>query len=284
MKSLEARLKFRNHVGNSISHLRFLHIPKTAGSTFRQVLIRQYPGKGRFDFRGDITADIERFHVLPEEEKRNIVLFEGHAPITTGIQEADQTIITFLRDPIRRVMSFCQHVYEGKSPYLLQDFPPEKFSLDEFLASGNTELSNLQTKMLINQGSSASPDLIDRLPASEVVDRALKNLSEKIVCFGLQEYFDESLILFATQFSWRTLTYDSVNRANSSRKLEFKDHHLKRIAELNAIDIEVYKLAKEKFLGQIGEKNFNTKLYRRLKSTLYWRSLWKKFGKKPRDN
>ena len=269
-----------NRAGNSISRLRFLHIPKTAGTTFNQILMRQYPGKGHFHFTGDIAADIERFQALAEEEKQNIVLFGGHAPITTGIPEADETIVTFLREPISRVESFCQHVYQGKSPYLLKEFPPEKFSLDEFLNSGNTELANLQTKMLINQGKSDSMDLIDRLSASEVVNRALKNLSEKIVCFGLQEYFDESLILFATQFRWKTLYYDSINRTDPSRKLEFKDHHVKRIAELNALDIEVYQQAKKKFLDQISRKDFDTKLYRRLKSTQSRRAFWKKFGKK----
>jgi hypothetical protein len=258
-----------------------MHIPKTAGSTFRQVLVRQYPDKGCFIFQGDIAADIERFQALSDKEKQNIALFEGHAPVTTGIQEADQTVITLLRDPVRRVMSFCQHVYEGKSPYLLQLFPPEKFSLDDFLGSGNTELSNLQTKMLINQGrSSSSSDGIDQLTVSEATTLAIKNLSEKIACFGLQEYFDESLVLFATRFGWQALSYKSVNTANSSRKLDFRDTHIKRITELNAIDIEVYKLAREKFLEQIHRKDFDAGRLRRLKSTQHPGSFLGKLGRK----
>ena len=57
----------------------------------------------------------------------------GHAPITTCIKEADSaTIITFLRDPVERVKSFCQHVYEGKSLHLKDSFPPELFNLMHF--------------------------------------------------------------------------------------------------------------------------------------------------------
>jgi hypothetical protein len=262
-----------------MSSLRFLHIPKTAGSTFSRILYQQYTGKSHFDFTGDIASDLKRFETLSAEDRKDIAFFSGHAPITTGIVEADQTIITFLRNPISRVKSFCQHVYEGKSPYLLEDFPPETFSLDDFLNSGIGELSNLQTKMLINHGISDTSELIDRLSISEAIHRAVSNLSEKITCFGIQEYFDESLILFAVRFNWQNLHYDSVNKKNASRKLQFTDKNINQIVELNAADIAVYKFARENFLLQVNSKKFDTSRFYKLRLSKFWRDLQAKFDK-----
>lgn len=238
--------------------LRFLHIQKTAGSTFTDILKRQYLGKKSFGFKGDITSDIKKFEALSENDKEKVVLFTGHAPIVTGVNRADNaSTITFLRDPISRVKSFCQHVSEGKSSYLIDDFPPETFSLDVFLESGHGELFNLQTKMLVNHGSCASPLLLENMSASEARDVALDNLFNKISHFGIQEYFDESLIVFSLALNWRMPLYASKNKKDTSKLIQFEKHHLKRIAELNAIDMEVYRLAKEQFIYVLNSVAFD---------------------------
>ena len=231
-----------------MQRLRFLHIPKTAGSTFSSMLRRQYLGKGHFVFSGFDDLDRERFAALPEAKKNRVVLFTGHAPLVTGVREADEaTIITFLRDPVSRVKSFCQHVAEGKSPHLKEAFPPESFSLDAFLDSGNGELSNLQTKMLINGAQAASSVLIDKMSPAEARDLALENLFSRVHRFGLQEHFDESLMIFARALDWSTPLYAALNKKSTARMIDFEDRHLERIAELNALDIEVYEKAREYF-------------------------------------
>lgn len=238
--------------------LRFLHIPKTAGSTFTNILKRQYCGKGYFSFSGDVASDIIRFRNLPETERGKIELFTGHAPVFTGLQEADDArIITFLRSPISRVKSFCQHVSAGRAPYLVKDFPPEEFSLDLFLESGNEELSNLQTKMLINSGTCTSSALLESISSSEVKDMALDNLYHRISCFGLAEFFDESLIVFSQLLNWSIPVYVSVNKKDPTKLIEFRDHHIDRIMELNSIDLEVYDAAKTRFMNIIESPDFD---------------------------
>lgn len=229
--------------------LRFIHIPKTAGTTFTQILKKQYPGKNNFfSFSGNIAVDLPRYNSLKEKEKKKIDLFTGHAPIVTGIPEADNTIlIVLLRDPVSRVKSFCQHVSEGKSPYLLKKFPPESFDLETFLKCGNPELSNMQTKMLINEGPCASPYLIKNMSQTEARDIALHNLLNRISCFGIQEYFEESVFLFSKYFQWKIKSYESLNKKNSEKKLIFNRSHIEKIVELNALDIDIYNVAKEIF-------------------------------------
>ncbi len=241
--------------------VRFLHIPKTAGTSFTGILIRQYGTRHVFAFTGDADADQARYEKLSADEKKSIRLFTGHAPLTTGVQAADEAdIITILRDPIRRVKSFCQHVFEGKSPYLLGDFPPEKFRLDEFLKSGNGELANLQTKMLLSHHSSMSFPL-DTVPVSEALELASMSLFQKVTAYGLQEYFDESLIFFAARMRWRTPSYTSANQMDPRRTLDFEPQHVEAIRKLNEIDLALYELAKQKFIGAMaGQAGFDRTL------------------------
>ena len=240
-----------------MKRLRFLHIPKTAGSTFTDILSRQYSGTQHFQFLGDNISDKKRFEEMPVDDRRNVRLFTGHAPIVTGISEADTaTIITILRDPIERVKSFCQHVSEGKSPYLLKDFPPERFNLDEFLESGNEELSNLQAKMLINGGHICSPKLIDSMPVAKAANLALTNLFNRVSYFGIQQYFDESLIMFSESLNWKLPLYVHLNKKRTFKRLKFEDRHLQRIEELNPVSIEVYNRAKERFVEMMNSDAF----------------------------
>lgn len=242
-----------------MKRLRFLHIPKCAGITFTTMLRLQYLGKAHFSFSGEYAVDRQRFENLPPEKKARIHLFTGHAPIETGLPQADSdiTIITLLRDPVSRVKSLCQHVSEGKSPHLLTRFSPDGFDLDDFLCSGNEGLSNLQTRMLINRGKAASSKLMDSMAEEEVKALALRNLDGRIACYGVQEYFEESLIHFQQQLGWRTPFYASKNRKNPRNLLAFEERQIERIAEMNAIDIEVYNAARSQFLERINSSAFD---------------------------
>ena len=242
--------------------LRFLHIPKTAGTTFTAILQRQYFGKKMYVFTRPLDLEIKKYNSLPKDERDQIELFAGHAPIVTGINQADNaTTITFLRDPISRVKSFCQHIAEGKTREWAVAFPPETFNIDEFLESGVGELSNFQSKILINEAYHTAPVLLDNLSPSEVKDLALDNLFNKISYYGIQEYFDESLIIFSLALNWKLPLYLSQNRKNRSKLIRFEKRHLDRIAELNAVDIEVYKIAKERFLNSLNSVAFNKRKY-----------------------
>ena len=234
--------------------LRFLHIPKTAGSTFARILRSQYRGSPYFMFSGDNPKDLAKYSALSKAEQESIALFLGHAPIVSGIRAADEVpMITFLREPVSRVKSFCQYVSEGKSnTYLRENYPPETFDLDEFLSSGYSELSNLQSRMLVNYEKKGEELLAASLGPEQLKEKALDNLFHKITCFGLQKYFDESLMLFVSHFNWRSPYYEYVNRKNEKKLIHFEDRHIRRIRELNAVDIELYAAAEKEFIERFG--------------------------------
>ena len=226
--------------------LRFLHIPKTAGTTLTFILRRRYQGSPHFHFSGNAGEDLKRYDSLPDEVRKEIALFTGHAGIKTGIPAADDIpIITLLREPVARIKSFCQHVSERKSPYLLDRFPPDGFDLDEFLCSDNGELSNLQTKLLLGRP-------IEGLSASEAVDIALGNLLEKITCFGIQRALRREPGPHRMDARRYTTGLWVPESEGSDPALRFDRTHLEKIIELNAIDLELYERARRSFTKRTG--------------------------------
>jgi len=235
--------------------LRFLHIPKTAGSTFAGILISQYGLWNHFQFIGRIDQDTRRWNSLSEAKKRKKNLFLCHSPLVTGIDKADNAkIITLLRDPVNRIKSFCQHVFEGKSPYLKAKFPPSSFSLDDFLSSGELELDNLQVNILAGNAGGGVRTL-QGINGDELQDKAWEMLTRQIHCYGLLEEFDNSILLLRKKLGWKKdPLYVQVNKKSPTYRLEFKQHHLDKIVELNRLDITVYNMAKDYFREQI-DKN-----------------------------
>lgn len=232
-----------------------MHIPKTAGTTFTQILKNQYEAPSMFQFSGDSDLDLKKLSNISPDQRDLINIYSGHAPLETGVSEIDVlTTVTFLREPISRVQSFCKHVYEGKSPQIMDLLEDKAFDLDEFLNKGFFELHNLQTKMLIHKGNGAAPLGMSDI---EAVNMAVDHLFNKIYSFGIVENFDQSLKLFQAQFNWKKIEYSSVNKSQSSTKLKFEKRHLNRIRELNQLDIEVYQIAKNEFLNRLKSHQIN---------------------------
>lgn len=182
-----------------------MHVPKTAGSTLTAILMLQYSGENTFSFEGNIERDTQRLNSNFHQDNKMIKLFTGHSPVTTKIPMVDAIpIITLLREPVSRVKSYCQYVFELNHTH---------FNLDEFICSGNGQLENLQTKMLINHGSLSDNSTIRMMSESEIKDKALQSLFEKVYLFGIQEKFDESLILFKEKLGWaKPIFYISQNK------------------------------------------------------------------------
>jgi hypothetical protein len=99
--------------------VRFMHIPKSAGSTFKYALLNVYDFAPFFEFDGNLESDRHRLFEMSERKREALQVIMGHAPLVTGIGDIDLfPCITFLREPIARVRSYCRHVSEGKSKHL----------------------------------------------------------------------------------------------------------------------------------------------------------------------
>lgn len=232
-----------------IGKLRFLHIPKTAGTTFDECLFLQYLGpyllRRQFVFSGDIAADRRRFAGLSQAARDRIQVCTGHAPRVTGCREIDaMPVVTLLRHPVERVKSLCRHISEGKSPHIYSPREHGSFDLDGLLSSGRIQLSNFQSRMLLGEEDY-------RLPpgnTTELANRASALLISEFSCFGMTEELDRSLLMFSQVLGWDGWPlYRSRNSSNPQAALQFEARHIDRIEELNRLDLAVYEEARKAF-------------------------------------
>lgn len=233
--------------------IRFLHVPKTAGSTFDECLFLKYLWpyllRRQFVFSGNFKADKQRIDAMSPAARNRIAICTGHAPLTSGCREFDgMPTVVLLRDPVERVKSFCQHVSEGKSPQLYDPAVNGAFDLDRFLAKDRVQLNNFQARLVLGRkGYQLPPDDADTL-----VERAMELLESKISCFGVTEDFDRSLLLFRDVLGWKSWPlYRSRNVSDPRARIQFEARHLARIEELNRIDIALYRRAREAFVRRL---------------------------------
>ena len=213
----------------------FLHIPKTAGTTLRTIIHRQYPSRVIYYISN--PDDIARFLALPDETRRALRVVQGHVPYGFHQHLAlPVDYITVLRNPVELVASLYYFILKKRFPGLI-DWADGK-SLDEF-ASSVPRVRNLQTRYvsgLIEEG----------VPGA--LETAAQNLSRNIAVFGLDTRFDESLILFKRRLDWSNVFYHPLN-INKGRPLNnaIPRSTVALIERHNALDMELYEFATRSF-------------------------------------
>lgn len=223
--------------------LRFLHIPKTAGTTVLSVLNLQYPHSRKFIFRGDIEADIDRWHQLGDFYRERIGVVAGHVPLTTGIVEIDQApTFTLLRHPVERAASFCRHVLDPKKSHYLRHQGYD--TIDKIIGHADREVSNMQTRMLVLNAKDYQRQLtLNPQTLSDYVSSAIEKL-EGMCCYGIQESFDSSMILISRCFGWKLPPIYRVRNESSRAAFDgFSKLHIAKLEDLNAADIALYDAA-----------------------------------------
>jgi hypothetical protein len=232
----------------------FLHIPKTAGTTFLSILLREYKSDNISYLYGDKTIRsmdaIDKFKGLPERERMKIRVLIGHMKF--GLHEYMQqpvTYITFLREPIERIISHYYYVVRYSDHYLHDQVIAENINLKDYVARGLTdETNNGQTRLLSGVGKNfpygACPP--------EILESARDNISNHFSVVGISERFDESLVLMTNLFGWRLHYYYKENVTNKrTLKEQIPPAALAVIKKYNQLDIQLYERAKKDFMKRV---------------------------------
>jgi len=228
----------------------FLHLPKVGGMTLDQILERRYPRERMFTFDGrEPRRALERFQAIPEPERARLRLVRGH--VAFGIHTALPTpsaYITYLRNPVERVIS--QFYYAKSSPdhYLYARLKRDGTSLYEYAAQQLTpEILNQQTSALA--GIETQTWEIETTRAS--LEAAKQHLQTHFRVVGVTEQFDTGLLLIQRAFGWTMPLYLRENTtAEKPPAAQIDPRARALIAELNALDIELYAFARELFDAQ----------------------------------
>ena len=235
--------------------LAFIHINKTAGTSLMQYL------KGHFESPAVVAppwyGDFDEIGV--DDVTRQ--MFWGHFTYEQFVKRRpDAWFITFLRDPVQRVVSQYRSLHnpanlrDGWEKVLpnharrAMDFA-QSASFEEFVMSEDPfivgHIRNLQTRFLSSYGDQNHP---------EYLSSAIRNLTESILFFGVTESFQDSISLFRYQLQSSRPYIAEEHDRNVSQPYDVSVTSTEvrhRLHQLVGFDQQLYELAVTEFSRRV---------------------------------
>ena len=211
-----------------------LHIPKTAGTTFRKLITKHVNQDGLYPSNFHLFTNNDKY--LPQKKlienrkdllKKPIIMGHYNVRLLPHLSENVKTIV-FFRKPMDRILSHIKHILQKDPAY--QDGDPNKVIEDKL-----DLLANLQSRIM---------GYNKRRPNMETV---LENLS-KMTFIGIQESFAESIAKLNEKLAWHLDYQEEVYNASS---LEFaipiRQENMDKIREAMQPDMELYEEALKRY-------------------------------------
>lgn len=256
-----------NHQLTPDNQLFFLHIPKTAGTTLTYILERHFDRKEICPFyypRELLGVSPEVFDLYR--------YFRGHLhfEVMRKLLRRTPIFITMLRDPVDRFIS--HYVYWQQNPEVIGggEHNIEKLrqmSLAEFAAAADFGLNissrNQQARLIATTLEAETLetwyDCFRKSIRTQSLDIELgKTRLNEFAVVGLTERFQDSLFLLTYTFGWEPVTdVQNLNvTPNKPKRHEVTPEIRERIAELNALDMELYRHAQQLFATRLAQMTY----------------------------
>lgn len=217
----------------------FLHIPKTAGTSLRQVIKKEYP-RSQCVF---IYSHTPEFLAAVRKKLPRARMVYGH--LSFGIHEIlgiEARYVTFLRHPVRRVLSFYNHQVRKKDAEFYRQVKAG-MSLIEMLESGICHQVNNHMVRIISghQGTAPVHDIA-------VLERAVNNIAQHFVFVGVVEHMAESVARLGRELGFhgrhrisrRNLNLNPISRLIDERTRSAIEYH-------NRLDLMLYEQVNRSF-------------------------------------
>lgn len=251
----------------------FLHIPKTAGTSFTGYFSKFFTEEEIFP--GHFWYDIVKYSPMPWNKYR---FYRGHFGYSLRrFLPQDAFTLTFLRDPVERVIS--QHHHALVDPYLVHTVANREYKSIENgdlkkmlqVESVRTHYWNAQARfvgididILQNttseelESSSAIHHILSKhagkMPESELLGNAVKHL-KTLDFIGIQEYFEQSCLLlaFKTGLTPRVDNKREMTFSGRPQITDFDEETITELRKLNHLDYVLYEMGKQEFMREYTE-------------------------------
>jgi Sulfotransferase family len=221
----------------------FVHLQKTAGTTLFRRLKAHFGAEAIYpmpQYQGDVTAtlDVDALVSRFGKHRDEIRLVTGHFPLcTTELLGEPFMTFTLLREPVERTLSFLRHQRQLDPRFA--ESALEEIYLEPLFRDGLVR--NHMVRML----SLTVDEMTDGALTQVVVDdarleRAKKNLVERIDVFGIQEEFDPFCNALESRFGWNL---GPAHVANKTEPVAISDALRRDIAADNMMDAALYRFA-----------------------------------------
>jgi hypothetical protein len=224
----------------------FLHIPKTAGTSLRQLIQNVYPGKQclplyyPWPYQPAVIEEIKA-KSLDAKILYGHTLFGLHEPLDIQAQ-----YVTFLRNPIDRVISFYNHNACHSNAEYYATIQRGVSLLKLLKGEKAPQTNNLMTRVI----APYKPN--DLLDDDRVLEQAIENI-EKHFCFvGLVEKMTDSVELLGKKLGW-TSSYDIpfLNAVPKKHIAQVDPQTKAALEKYNRLDILLYQYVSQKFLNGV---------------------------------
>ena len=215
----------------------FLHLPKCGGTTLNRIIEWEYDPLRIFSIDPIFFLwSYQKLNRWPANRLAKMQVLKGHMPF--GIHRKlpqPFTYITFLRDPVERVIS----AYYFAKNYLLHPKHRwiRKLTLEEYVRLSPNH--NVQTKYL--SGREFVGDYHAGDCTEEMLAMAKENLVRHFSLVGLTERFDEGLAILKIIFGWQINKYAKFNVTKTRLKqTSLPASTVELIKERNRFDVALY--------------------------------------------
>jgi hypothetical protein len=225
----------------------FLHLQKTAGTALWRRLRQQFDPESVYPGPDDgeppeavLSVDhlVQRWKVRRDE----IRVVTGHFPLcTVELLGAPFTTFTLLRDPVERTLSYLRHHREATADdreRSLEEIYADPIRF-ELLHNHMVKMLSLSPEEMTNGALTHVEFTGDRLVRAE---QRLQGMS----VVGFQEDFESFCAQLTARFGWDLGPPVFMNR---TVPVDVSDALRARIADDNALDVELYEFARQYTTG-----------------------------------
>ncbi len=238
----------------------FLHIPKTAGTSFLTTLQNLFGEEHVLRLAMEDPGLDCRIRAVADGEVSGVSCLNGHLPVDvmTGRLERFRPF-TILRDPIARMFSLFR--FQRKNPNIEALGLRRNFSFEEFLAARATEIyaqtTNGMCRMLAGQtaftlpGDAAYTD-VDNHP--ELIERALELLER--IDFGIAEDMVGTHRIIEQRWGVPFALDEMMLNTTEPGETHKDWRNIRAVVACNQLDIVLYERAKQIFqqrMAALGE-------------------------------